>query len=67
MSNKKKRLNSLVAIRNTLNSPITGAGKNAQRCSYNKSTVLLLIEEVEKLLAADGVFAMPADSKVNVN
>ena len=67
MSNKKKRINSLIAIRNTLNSPLTGAGSNAQRCSYNKGTVLLLIEEVEKLLGADGVFAMPSDSKVNVN
>ena len=67
MSNKKKRIYSLIAIRNTLNSPLTGTGKNAQRCSYNKSTVLLLIEEVEKLLGVDGVFAVVADSKVNAS
>lgn len=67
MSNKKKRINSLIAIRNTLNAPLTGTGKNAQRCSYNKDTVLLLIKEVEKLLGVDGVFAVSVDSKVSVN
>jgi len=63
MSNKRKRIHSLITIRNTLNSPITGTGKNAQRCSYNKDTILLLIEEVEKLLGVDGVFAINANDK----
>ena len=65
MSNKKKRISSLIAINNSLNSPLTGAGKGAERCSYRKETVLLLMKEVEMLLKLDGVFAMDADSKVN--
>jgi hypothetical protein len=61
MSHKSKRINSLITINNTLNSPLTGSGKNAIRCSYNKDTVLLLMKELEMLLKLDGVVAIDAN------
>lgn len=57
MSKKQERINKLIAINNAINSPLTGAGKNAERCSYRKETVIAIMKELEAVLALDGVFA----------
>lgn len=56
MSKKQERINSLIAINNAINSPLTGASEKAERCSYRKSTVLAIMDEISKILALDGVF-----------
>ena len=56
MSKKQERINRLIAINNTINSPLTGAGANAQQCSYRKETILKVMDEIEKILKLDGVF-----------
>ena len=56
MSKKQERVSKLIAINNALNSPLTGAGANAQKCSYSKEKITAIMFEIEKILALDGVF-----------
>ena len=64
MSKKQERIQKLIKINNSLNSPIKGAGKNANVCTYNKGMILNIMSELELLLKLDGVLAIDANAKV---
>ena len=58
ISNKQKRIESLISINNTLNTQLTGIGKDAMKCTCSKNTILKLREEIKSLLKLDGVFPL---------
>ena len=64
MSKKQERIKYLVGIRNAINNP-DEQPINPDDYLYNKDTIKRVIKTVDHLLAQDGIYPMPADSKVN--
>ncbi len=48
---------------NTLNSPISGAGKNAQQCTYRKTTVVALMNAITDTLKLDGIVGLKSEGE----
>jgi len=64
MSQKKKRIGTLVALHECLNGAKCTTKKTV---TYNREQVVAMMDAVKKLLSDDGVGFMSADSKVNTD
>lgn len=63
MNKKKERIARLIKVHTRLNTPLSGASKNAQVSTYNKDLMIDTMNIITELLAEDGIFAANGDSK----